>query len=144
MSDNVDFDSARFATASMLPVSDEEANALFFRKLTQNTARAVGGWGTVVLATTTNVMHGSTKIDFSALGFNTIPSIDAYQMRGGTEPDAMRGYIAFNATDDFRGLFCKINGGTEIQFDYYPKAFLPLVYFLPIFVLCYLIHQRMH
>jgi len=96
MSDNVDFVTAVFATASMLPVADEEVNALWARKAVNNAARAIGAWGTVVtedvvyedldaiegyaqdvIAFTTGGA-ATASIDYSGLGFKNIPSVDAF------------------------------------------------------------------
>ena len=84
MADDIDFLSATFATASMMPLGDEEVNALWGRKVAWNVAGAVGGWATVVLATTTDVLFGSAKVLLPPRFFN-FPSFDFFQLRGGTQ-----------------------------------------------------------
>jgi hypothetical protein len=91
MADNLDFSSARFATASMMPVGIEEANALWCRKVVESAARAVGAWGTVVVPKTAQY-ELSGDVDFSGEGFNTVPSVDIYHLRGGSNPTPLTQY----------------------------------------------------
>lgn len=101
MADDIYFENARFATQGMMPKTDEEINALWGRKIAWNTGRSVGEWATVVLESSgvdlaamreyfnflsqsdhdgwwTLYHAGTYNVNYSSLGFNTIPSVDAY------------------------------------------------------------------
>lgn len=125
MADNIDLDTdgvELFATASMKPVGDEEANALYWRKMAGNSARGVGVWGTLILGTSTNLDFGTGFIDFSALSFNQMPSLDVYQLRGGTEVKSVNAFWE-SAAPKFFGFQMFVNGGTHMKLVYYPDSF---------------------
>lgn len=88
MADQLKFANARFATFGMLPESDGEVNAIWWRKAANSAARVYGEWSTIVLGTSPNPVSGpggAATIFFDSLGFNQIPTIDVYHVRGGTE-----------------------------------------------------------
>jgi hypothetical protein len=119
MADEIVFTDARFATAFMMPVGDEEVNALWGRKMAWNDGRAIGAWGTGI-ATTVAGAHATFTVDISALGFNQFPSVDYYQYRGGSLAQQVT-----NASDTagvFLGFYNVISGGTEFQFHIWGDA----------------------
>lgn len=88
MADQLKFANAQFSTFSMLPTEDEEVNAIWGRKAANSAARAYGVWSTIVLGTSSAPLAepgGAATIFFDSLGFNRIPTIDVYHVRGGTE-----------------------------------------------------------
>ena len=98
----------------MMPLGDEELNALWGRKIGWNTARALGAWGTGV-ATTVGANLATLNVDFSSLGFNQLPSVDFFQLRGGSQPA-----VVTNASDTagvFLGIYPTIGGGTWVSFS---------------------------
>lgn len=93
MPDSIDFGDARFATRYMMPKADEEITALWGRKIAWNTARGIGAWGTLVLTFNASIGDdefekgelitlagnlATSLVSYSSLGFNTIPSVDAF------------------------------------------------------------------
>lgn len=125
MADDINFTTAAFSTVAMKPVGDEEVNALWGRKIADNTIRAVGDWATMVLGTTTSARYGSGIIDFGALGFTQIPSLDLYWLRGGTNPNGNAGYrlgsAGPGASSPF-GFFWEVINGTEIVVTNWPDG----------------------
>ncbi len=81
MADNIDFNTATFATASMKPVGDEEVTALWARKMADNVGAAVGLWGTYIMGRVTDA-YGSFAIDITK--FNEPPSVEVAMYRGGS------------------------------------------------------------
>lgn len=121
MADNLDLGAARFSTASMLPVSSEEANALFWRKVVENTGRAVGDWGTAIMGTSTNVAFGTFMVDYSGLGFNKTPSVDIYYVRGGSVVNLPE-TISYQGGVTALGMNLWFMGGTHMYVAYYPDS----------------------
>lgn len=130
MADNLDFGDARMATNQMLP-TDEELNALWGRKVVSFMGRAVGEWGTVILDAvgTPTWSYGTTKIDFSALGFNTIPSVDVFHRThlgtfvqvpvAGTIQYTTNPVIGYRPTETL-GAFVKIIPNSILWIGHYP------------------------
>ena len=120
MADDIDFTASLFATYGMMPTRDEELNALWGRKIAWNTARSIGAWGTLVATQTSVTTIGTGVINIAGLGFNTLPSIDVWHMRGGTEPWYMPMYFVNDppAGGDPFGLKIQLKGGTQIHFEF--------------------------
>lgn len=121
MADNIDLSVATFATASMMPVGDEEVNALWARKMAWNVAGAVGAWATVVLGTSTDVTFGTAKVLLPTRFFN-FPSFDFFQLRGGTQVAICPPrYVNLDTPGDFGGFNMVYPvDGSMVLFSYYP------------------------
>lgn len=113
MANNINLSSARYATSYMMPDGDEEVNALWGRKIAWNTARGVGAWGTAIIEGLVFTTMGTLRVDLSSLGFKTLPSVDLYQYRGGSQP-AMCFPVSDNSIQNL-GVYPVINGGTEFK-----------------------------
>jgi len=125
MADDINFTTAAFSTVAMKPVGDEEINALWGRKIADNTIRAVGDWGTVVFGTTTSDLYGSTEINFSALGFTQIPSFEIFCMRGGTRLNGGMGYqLGSSGNNISMGIQWEVVGGSAFQVRHWPDGYL--------------------
>lgn len=110
MPDNMSFtNSFEFYKDNMLPVGDEEVNAIWGRMMARNVAANVGTWTKVVLDEFTfdgNI--GRKVIDLSALGYTIMPAVDLYQLRGGTL--AMKEvWVANGSASSFLGCWAMVN-----------------------------------
>ena len=118
MPDNLPLDdSARFATAQMMPLGDEEVNALWGRKMAWNDGRAIGAWGTLFAEKVSNNL-ASAWVEF--VGFNQLPSVDWYQYRGGSQPA-----FVTNSSDTIGlhlGIYPIIEGGTRFTWSIWGDA----------------------
>lgn len=85
MADNTKLTNAEFATKGMLPGDDEEVNALWARKAQSSAARSYGEWATLYCSTSAIALeNGIATIDFTALGFQSLPEVQYYSVLGGT------------------------------------------------------------
>ena len=114
---------ATFATASMMPVGDEEVNALWGRKMAMNTQMAMGTWGTVILSELSDTSVGSATLVLPVKpgtgGFNYFPTIELFQYRGGTDL-AIPAPICIDPLDasEVVGVWQQWRGGSCILFCY--------------------------
>jgi hypothetical protein len=120
MADDIVFGGAQFSTVAMKPVGDEEINALWGRKIADNTIRAVGEVATIVLGTTTLIGRGSGVVDLTPYNFSGVPKIQVVTLRGGTQPSYNPFYVD---GANFYGNVWWIEGGTFLYINHYPDAF---------------------
>ncbi len=120
MADNIDFNTATLATASMKPVGDEEVTALWARKVADNVAAVVGLWGTYIMGEVSGGAFGSFAIDITK--FNEPPRLEVAMYRGGSQwvyhglgPGWQDGAVDF-------GLSSWYQGGS-ITITYEPDSF---------------------
>lgn len=120
MADDIIFAGAQFSTTAMKPVGDEEVNALWGRKIADNTVRAIGAVATIVLGTTGSNSYGSGIVDLTSYNFSGVPKVQVVTLRGGSQPTYNPFYVDDN---NYFGVQWWIEGGTFLYIAQYPDGF---------------------